>query len=141
MVLLRFKAPSFECTDTLGCVTIAPGEPVKIAALLALSGGAAPFGTEQLHSIELALDQQQHQLLGHPMRRRVQAQLHEHQQALQHAFPDGRQGEIRIRSHTLANGVGLPEMFDPAAPTSLGLRLVEMITHKRKMPREVRDNS
>ena len=35
--------PPFECTDAIGCVDIAPGEPLKLGVLQALSGGAAPW--------------------------------------------------------------------------------------------------
>ncbi len=59
--------PPFECTDTIACVTIAPGEPLKLGVLQALSGGAAPFGTDQLRGVELAVDKREGQLLGHPI--------------------------------------------------------------------------
>ena len=61
------KAPPFECTDSIGCVTIAPGEPVKIGVLQDLSGGAVSFGTDQLRCMELAAAEKGNQLLGHPM--------------------------------------------------------------------------
>ncbi len=48
------EAP-FECTDAIGCVTIGPGEPIKIGVLHALTGGAARTGVEQNRSIELAI--------------------------------------------------------------------------------------
>ena len=41
-------APPFECTDTLGCVEVAPGEPIKIGALQALSGSLGPQGSALL---------------------------------------------------------------------------------------------
>ncbi len=60
-------APSFECTDTSGCVEIAPGDPIKIGALQALSGDLSPQGLDQLQCIELALDDRDRELLGHPI--------------------------------------------------------------------------
>ncbi len=59
--------PPFECTDAIGCVTIAPGEPLKLGVLQALSGGAAPFGTDQLRGVELAVAKRDGQFLGHPI--------------------------------------------------------------------------
>ncbi len=59
--------PPFECTDALGCVTIAPGESIKLGALQTISGDMAEVGTAHIRSIELALDQRDDQLLGHPI--------------------------------------------------------------------------
>ncbi len=59
--------PSFECSDAIGCVDIAPGEPIELGAIQDLSGGAATFGITQVRSIELALAQRDNQLLGHPI--------------------------------------------------------------------------
>lgn len=57
----------FVCKDDLGCVTIKPGEPVKIAVLQPLSGRLKDSGTRQIRGIELALNQRNNQLLGHPV--------------------------------------------------------------------------
>jgi branched-chain amino acid transport system substrate-binding protein len=57
--------PPFTCTDSLGCVTVAPGEPVKIGVLQALSGKVAPLGQAQLRGLELALGKRENMLLGH----------------------------------------------------------------------------
>ena len=59
------QAPFFECTDTLGCVHVEPGDPLKIGVLQALSGKVAPLGMEQIRGIELAIDQKNGQVLGH----------------------------------------------------------------------------
>jgi len=58
----------FECTDAIGCVTIAPGEPIKLGVLMALSGGLAPAGLDQVRGVELALTERNDQLLGHPIK-------------------------------------------------------------------------
>jgi branched-chain amino acid transport system substrate-binding protein len=58
-------APRFECTDSIGCVTVAPKEAVKIGVLQALSGKVAPLGHEQVRGIELAIAGRQGKLLGH----------------------------------------------------------------------------
>jgi branched-chain amino acid transport system substrate-binding protein len=65
----------FECMDALGCVDIAPGEPIEIGVLQALSGGAAPSGIEQARGIEIAIARRGNQLLGHPIEMRVEDSL------------------------------------------------------------------
>lgn len=57
--------PRFECTDSIGCIDVAPGEAVKIGVLQALSGKVAPLGQEQLRGIELAIDKRHGMILGH----------------------------------------------------------------------------
>lgn len=61
----------FECHDVLGCVTIAPGKPIKLGVLQALSGGATPIGTTKIRTIELALGERP-QLLGHPIELQIE---------------------------------------------------------------------
>jgi branched-chain amino acid transport system substrate-binding protein len=60
-------ATHFECTDAIGCVEVAPGDPIKIGALQALSGDMGTQGTDHLQSIELAVEDRDHELLGHPI--------------------------------------------------------------------------
>lgn len=62
------SAPSFECTDDIGCVTIGPDEPVEIGVIQALSGEVATLGVDQVRGLELALADRDGQLLGHPVR-------------------------------------------------------------------------
>ncbi len=60
--------------------------------------------------------------------------------ALKYAFPNGRQGEIRLRLHCDPdgtthmsvgdNGVGLPADFNPDKTGSLGLQLVNTLVHQ-----------
>ncbi|MCX6559609.1 MAG: PAS domain S-box protein, partial [Candidatus Aminicenantes bacterium] len=66
--------------------------------------------------------------------------------ALEHAFPDGRAGTVRITLRDLGSetyeiavrddGVGLPEGFDPAAGGTLGLQLIDLLA--RQLGGEVR---
>jgi len=58
--------PSFECTDAIGCVEIAPDEPIKIGVIQNLSGEGPP-GLFMVHCVELAADDRNGQLLGHPL--------------------------------------------------------------------------
>lgn len=48
--------PPFQCTDSIGCVTVEPGEPLKICVLQALSGEVEPLGQAQLRGLEQAME-------------------------------------------------------------------------------------
>jgi branched-chain amino acid transport system substrate-binding protein len=54
-----------KCTDEIGCVEIAPGEPIRIASFQALSGTMAADGKSNHLTTELALADRGGQLLGH----------------------------------------------------------------------------
>ncbi|MCP4119817.1 MAG: ABC transporter substrate-binding protein, partial [Desulfobacteraceae bacterium] len=60
-------APKFECRDSIGCVTIAPGKPIVIGLLQVTTGGAAISGIVQTRSVELAIAKRGNQLIGHPV--------------------------------------------------------------------------
>lgn len=53
------------CDDALGCVEIAPGDPVTIGVIQSLSGSVANLGREQMRGLELALDLRGGEVLGH----------------------------------------------------------------------------
>ena len=61
------QSPPFECTDSIGCVEIAPGEPIRIGVLQALDATIYPGGTVQVRSIELAVFQRNGQIFDHPI--------------------------------------------------------------------------
>ncbi|MEE4358115.1 MAG: branched-chain amino acid ABC transporter substrate-binding protein [Desulfococcaceae bacterium] len=66
------KTPeAFECSDPIGCVRIAPGEPIRLGVIQALSGRVAALGNEQLRGLELALSASDDKILGH----RVELQI------------------------------------------------------------------
>jgi branched-chain amino acid transport system substrate-binding protein len=62
----------FHCQDGIGCVTVPPGEPLKLAILQTLSGGSSPAGTEQLRTVQLVLSQHENKFLGHPIQLQVE---------------------------------------------------------------------
>ncbi len=64
--------PPFTCTDSIGCVAVAPGEPIKIGVLQALSGEVAPLGEAQIRGLELALDKRKNTILGHPVHLQIE---------------------------------------------------------------------
>ncbi len=58
---------------------------------------------------------------------------------LKHGFPEGRKGTIQVALHRIDgvvrlavsdDGVGLPEPFDPAACSSMGLKLAVSLAHQ-----------
>jgi branched-chain amino acid transport system substrate-binding protein len=57
----------FECTDAIGCVDIAPGDPIHFAYALSVSGATAPLGEDARGGIEIAIDDKGGELLGHPI--------------------------------------------------------------------------
>ena len=60
-------AAPFECTDTIGCVTIAPGDPIHIAWAMVVSGGDSTLGIDSRRGVEIAVDDKDGTLLGHPI--------------------------------------------------------------------------
>jgi branched-chain amino acid transport system substrate-binding protein len=62
------EAPAaFECTDSIGCVDIAPGDPIHIAYALTVSGATASLGEDSKGAIEIAIADRGGELLGHPL--------------------------------------------------------------------------
>ena len=60
------EAPKmYECTDALGCVKIAPDEPIHIAYWGVLSGADGSLGEDSKRGVEIAIDDKGGQLLGH----------------------------------------------------------------------------
>jgi len=66
-LILAGCAQPFECTDAIGCVDIAPGDPIHIAWALTVSGATAPLGEDSRGAIEIAIDDRGGELLGHPI--------------------------------------------------------------------------
>jgi branched-chain amino acid transport system substrate-binding protein len=61
------QIPSLECVDAIGCIQIAPDDPIKVGVLQVLSGDLANLGQGNLRTIELALDDRGRELLAHPV--------------------------------------------------------------------------
>ncbi|MBV6451732.1 MAG: hypothetical protein MHPDNHAH_02479 [Anaerolineales bacterium] len=60
------EAPAaYECTDALGCVKIAPGEPVHLAYWGVLSGADGTLGEDSKRGVEIAIADKGGTLLGH----------------------------------------------------------------------------
>jgi branched-chain amino acid transport system substrate-binding protein len=58
---------AFECTDAIGCVDIAPGDPIHLAWAETVSGATAPLGEDARGGTEIAIDDIGGVLLGHPI--------------------------------------------------------------------------
>ncbi len=54
-----------ECTDPIGCVVIAPDEPLHIGYMLTTSGPTAFLGEDSKGAVEIAIDDRGGKLLGH----------------------------------------------------------------------------
>ena len=59
------QAPAFECEDEIGCVDIAPDDPIHIAYMLTISGATAFLGEDSQGAIEIAVDDRGGKLLDH----------------------------------------------------------------------------
>jgi len=46
----------FACEDEIGCVTYGPGEPIRIASALVISGPNIDLGTDSQYGVEIAID-------------------------------------------------------------------------------------
>jgi branched-chain amino acid transport system substrate-binding protein len=58
-------AAALECTDEIGCVEIAPDEPIHVAYMLTISGATAFLGEDSRGGVEIAIDDRGGELLGH----------------------------------------------------------------------------
>ena len=59
------KVQPFACTDSIGCVDIAPDEPLHIAYWGVLSGADGSLGEDSKRGVEIAIDDKGGKLLGH----------------------------------------------------------------------------
>jgi branched-chain amino acid transport system substrate-binding protein len=58
------KASAYECTDSIGCVTVASGDPIHLAYAMVINGPDATLGIDSRNGVEIALAEKG-QLLGH----------------------------------------------------------------------------
>ncbi len=59
---------AFTCTDKIGCVTIAPTDPIHIAYLLVVSGPNETLGVDSRNGIEIAIDDLGGKILNHDIK-------------------------------------------------------------------------
>ena len=65
MLLTACGGAKFECTDAIGCVDVAPGDPIHIAYMLTISGATAYLGEDSKGAVEIAVDDRGGKLLDH----------------------------------------------------------------------------
>lgn len=61
-------APTYTCTNSIGCVKIGPTDPIHIAYLLVISGPNAALGTDSRNGVEIAIDDAGGKILGHTIK-------------------------------------------------------------------------
>jgi branched-chain amino acid transport system substrate-binding protein len=64
-ILLACAGKPYECTDSIGCLTVAPDEPVHIAYLLVVAGPNETLGIDSRNGIEIAIDDVGGKILDH----------------------------------------------------------------------------
>ncbi len=58
------SAQELSCDDAIGCVTLAPEDPVTIAWMQTVFGPTSFFGDDAVGGIEIAMEQQDYMVLG-----------------------------------------------------------------------------
>ena len=66
LLLVACGGEALECTDEIGCVEIAPDEPILLASSLVISGPNTELGLDSQWGVELAMDFRG-EVLGHPV--------------------------------------------------------------------------
>ena len=66
LALVACGGETLECTDPLGCVEVAPDEPILLASSLVISGPNTELGLDSQYGVEIALDFRE-EVLGHPL--------------------------------------------------------------------------
>jgi branched-chain amino acid transport system substrate-binding protein len=66
LILAACGGSAYECEDSLGCVSYAPGDPVRIASALVISGPNTDLGTDSQYGVEIAMDFKG-EVMGHPI--------------------------------------------------------------------------
>ncbi len=61
-------AAAFTCTDTIGCVTIGPSDPIHIAYALVVSGPNETLGVNSRNGAEIAIDDLGGKILNHTIK-------------------------------------------------------------------------
>ena len=64
MALASCGGTALECADAIGCVEVAPDEPIHLAYMLTISGATAYLGEDSLGAIEIAIGERG-QIAGH----------------------------------------------------------------------------
>jgi branched-chain amino acid transport system substrate-binding protein len=66
LLLVACGGSTYDCQDSLGCVSYADGEPIRIASALVISGPNTDLGTDSQYGVEIAIDFKG-EIAGHPV--------------------------------------------------------------------------
>lgn len=66
LALTACGGEEFECTDAIGCVDVAPDEPIHLAYMLTISGATAFLGEDSKGAVEIAIEDRG-EVLGHEL--------------------------------------------------------------------------
>jgi branched-chain amino acid transport system substrate-binding protein len=64
-VSVSVQGAQLECTDAIGCVEIAPDDPIVISTILTISGATSFLGQDSLGGVEIAIWERDGMLLDH----------------------------------------------------------------------------
>jgi branched-chain amino acid transport system substrate-binding protein len=67
MILAACGPKAYTCTDSIGCVTVSPNDPVHIAYAMVISGADATLGVDSRNGAEIAVADKGGTVLGHPI--------------------------------------------------------------------------
>lgn len=59
-------AEELTCEDEIGCVEVAPGDPIRVASALVITGPNAQLGTDSQRGVEIAIEDRG-EIEGHPI--------------------------------------------------------------------------
>lgn len=65
VVLVACTGAAPECEDEIGCVEVAPDEPIRLGYMLTISGATAFLGEDSRGGIEIAIDDRGGEIVGH----------------------------------------------------------------------------
>jgi len=69
-LLLAACAPAaapYTCTDSIGCIDVKPGDPLRIAWAMVVAGSDSSLGIDSRRGVEIAVDDKGAKLLDHPI--------------------------------------------------------------------------
>jgi branched-chain amino acid transport system substrate-binding protein len=57
----------YQCTDSIGCIDVKPGDPIRLAWAMVVSGPDSTLGIDSRRGVEIAVDDKGGKLLDHPI--------------------------------------------------------------------------
>jgi branched-chain amino acid transport system substrate-binding protein len=57
----------YQCTDSLGCIDVKPGAPIRLAWAMVVAGSDSSLGIDSRRGVEIAVDDKGGKLLDHPI--------------------------------------------------------------------------